>query len=190
MPWAQTAATDDSIAQFLEQSRRAWEEGLGFGYAMRSPDSHDGREEGRCDAGILGCCGLHLPSGPGVVEIGYWVRTDRAGAGLATAAAGALTRAALELPDVKRIEIHCDAANRASRAIPAKLGYRLDRIEERAVEDAGPDRPEHDLASRRLSQAGHGQAADAGQAVRGIRRPRSAISCRIRPLPSGSSKVM
>ncbi len=137
MPWAQSAATNDSIAQFLEQSRRAWEEGLEFGYAMRSPHDRGEQDEGGCDDGIIGCCGLHLRSGPGVIEIGYWVRTNRVGAGIATAAAGTLTRAALDLPGIERIEIHCDAANGKSRAIPAKLGYHLDRVEQRAAETPG-----------------------------------------------------
>ena len=35
------------------------------------------------------------------------------------------------------MEIHCDAANSASAAIPRKLGYRLDRIEQRRPEAPG-----------------------------------------------------
>ena len=35
-----------------------------------------------------------------------------------------MTVAAFGLPDVDRLEIHCDPANVASAAIPAKLGYR------------------------------------------------------------------
>jgi len=38
---------------------------------------------------------------------------------------------------VDRVEIHCDAANAPSAAIARKLGYRLDRIEERQPEAAG-----------------------------------------------------
>jgi RimJ/RimL family protein N-acetyltransferase len=40
-----------------------------------------------------------------------------------------LTEVALSLRDVDRIEIHVDEANKASAAIPRRLGYRLDRIE-------------------------------------------------------------
>ena len=141
MPWAQMAAATDSIAEFLDRSHRSWERGLEFGYAMRSTrpllghgKKGDAKESGD---GIIGCCGLHLRSEPGVIEIGYWVRTDRTGAGVATAAASALTRAALDLPGVERIEIHCDVANGPSRAVPPKLGFRLDRIEHRAPETPG-----------------------------------------------------
>ena len=65
------------------------------------------------------------------MEIGYWVRSDHTGRGLATAAASALTSSALGLQGVSRVEIHCDAANLGSAAIPDKLGYRLDRVENR-----------------------------------------------------------
>lgn len=123
MPWAQTPATDESIDDFLERSSRAWDAGLEFGYALRPTVDPDDD--------IIGACGLHLRSDPGVAEIGYWVRSDRTGAGVATDAARALTGAARALPEIERLEIHCDPANLASRAVPPKLGYRLDRVEHR-----------------------------------------------------------
>ena len=56
--------------------------------------------------------------------------------GYATACARALTRVGLALSDVDRVEIHTDEANVISAAIPRRLGYRLDRIDERP-----PDAP-------------------------------------------------
>jgi RimJ/RimL family protein N-acetyltransferase len=126
MPWAQSRATEASIAEFLEGSRQAWDDGREFGYAIRESAGPD-----PAPAGIIGACGLHLRSGPGVAEIGYWVRSDATGRGVATAAAQALTAAALDLPEISRIEIHCDADNRASRSIPPKVGFRLERIDPR-----------------------------------------------------------
>jgi RimJ/RimL family protein N-acetyltransferase len=83
---------------------------------------------------LVGGAGLHQRAGPTVVEIGYWVRTDRTGRGYATAAAGALTDAAFtHLAGIERVEIHMDQANLASAAVPRKLGYRLDREESREV---------------------------------------------------------
>jgi RimJ/RimL family protein N-acetyltransferase len=35
------------------------------------------------------------------------------------------------------VEIHCDEANVASRAVPARLGYRLDRIDDVGVTAPG-----------------------------------------------------
>jgi ribosomal-protein-serine acetyltransferase len=132
MPWAQTPATDESIGEFLERSQRAWSDGIEFGYTIRPADDTTGY------AGIIGACGLHFRSEPGVAEIGYWVRSDRTGSGVATSAARALTRAALDLSEVHRIEIHCDADNRASRAVAAKAGYVLDRIDLRSPSPRAP----------------------------------------------------
>jgi RimJ/RimL family protein N-acetyltransferase len=41
------------------------------------------------------------------------------------------------MPGVTRVEIHCDEANIASNAIPRKLGYRLDRIDDHEPEAPG-----------------------------------------------------
>ena len=67
---------------------------------------------------------------PGAVELGYWVHVDFTGRGYATACARALTQAGLALSDLARVEIHTDEANAISAAIPRRLGYRLDRVDE------------------------------------------------------------
>lgn len=54
---------------------------------------------------------------------GYWVHPTSTGRGVATAASGALTDAALALPGISHVEIHYDALNLASGRVPAKLGY-------------------------------------------------------------------
>jgi RimJ/RimL family protein N-acetyltransferase len=133
MPWAQVPATPASIGEFLERAVANWEAGHEFQFAIRGASSggsvgvNDGGETGA----LVGFCGLHDRVGPGGLEIGYWVRSDHTGRGLATAAASALTSSALGLQGVSRVEIHCDAANLGSAAIPNKLGYRLDRVENR-----------------------------------------------------------
>ncbi len=75
--------------------------------------------------------------GPGALEIGYWIDTGHTQRGYAGEAARLLTEAALALPGISRVEIHCDQANHVSARIPPSLGYRLDRIEEDAVEAPG-----------------------------------------------------
>ncbi|MGH9096193.1 MAG: GNAT family N-acetyltransferase [Acidimicrobiales bacterium] len=121
MPWAQEPATSESIGTFLGNATTEWEGFLEFQYLIRQ----------RLAGPVIGCCGLHTRVGVGALEIGYWVHVDHIGRGVATAAAGGLTDAALRLRGVERAEIRCDAANARSAAIPPKLGYRLDRIEPR-----------------------------------------------------------
>jgi RimJ/RimL family protein N-acetyltransferase len=57
--------------------------------------------------------------------------------GIATECAAALTTVGLALRGVERIEIHCDAANAASAAVPARLGYRLESFVEHEPEAPG-----------------------------------------------------
>ena len=94
--------------------------------------------DGNCNYGLfdprgtlLGALGLHDRVGRGTLEIGYWCHTGHTGRGVITRTAGALTEIALALPGIDHIRICCDAANERSAAVPRRLGYRLDRIQER-----------------------------------------------------------
>src|SRR5215218_7105838 len=71
----------------------------------------------------VGGTGLHTRVGDEAFEIGYWIRASRAGEGLATEATAALTRVAVEVCGVDRVEIRTDPANERSRRIPRKLGF-------------------------------------------------------------------
>jgi RimJ/RimL family protein N-acetyltransferase len=125
MPWATEAAAQPA-AQYERglAAEALWEAGSDFIYVLR-PD----------EAGpVIGNFGLHTRVGPGAVEMGYWMHASYVRQGYATAAADALTEAALVLPGVDRVEIHTDEANTASAAIPARLGYRQERIDTRAPE--------------------------------------------------------
>lgn len=88
------------------------------------------------DGTLLGVCGLHAGLGPGALEIGYWVDVRHTRRGVATLAAAALTELGLASPGVDVVEIHHDRANRASGAVPARLGYELV-----ATVDDGVDAP-------------------------------------------------
>lgn len=80
---------------------------------------------------VLGGINLHDRVGPGAVELGYWCHVAHSGRGIITRAAAALTAIALDLPGIDRVEVHCDAANTRSAAVPQRLGYRLDRVQPR-----------------------------------------------------------
>lgn len=61
------------------------------------------------------------------LEIGYWLRYDVTGRGYATEAARAMLELARALPAIESVEIHCDARNAPSAAVPRRLGFRLVR---------------------------------------------------------------
>jgi len=127
MPWAtDEAGTADNQRERIAGDQ-AWDEGTECSYVILTADEQE----------IVGGCGLMRRIGEGGIEIGYWTHARYGGLGFGAAAARALTEAALALPDVERIEIHCDEANRRSRAIPERLGYRLARVEEDKIEAPG-----------------------------------------------------
>jgi RimJ/RimL family protein N-acetyltransferase len=128
MPWATPDAADPRSQRVrVAEADEMWE--LGTDYIFSVINAEDGA--------LAGAIGLHRRVGDGGIEIGYWIAAQQTRRGFGTAAAGALTSVALGLPGVKRVEIHCDEANVASAAIPRKLGYRLDRIDDHEPEAPG-----------------------------------------------------
>ncbi len=126
-PWMEWAKSAPSLARTTEMTqlgRQAWEDGTDYLFVV---------DRESAPGGVLGMFGLHSRVGPGALEIGYWVDAAHTGRGIATAGAAALTAAALALPGIERVEIHCDEANLASAAVPRKLGYRLDRIRDAGI---------------------------------------------------------
>jgi ribosomal-protein-serine acetyltransferase len=131
MPWARGEYGLADAEQFLDFCEQGWEAGTEFSYAIRS-----GGE-------LAGGAGLMARIGPGGLEIGYWVHPASTRRGVATAAAAALTCAALALPGIDHVEIHHDVLNLASGRVPAKLSYvHIDTRESRlnqAPGDSGTD---------------------------------------------------
>ncbi len=128
MPWATPDAADrtNQLARVAEADHR-WESGLSYTYSVLTAETGT----------LVGEVALHRRMGDGSAEIGYWIAAGQAGRGYGTSASAALTSIALALDGVNRVEIHCDAANTGSVAVARRLGYRLDRIEERRPEAPG-----------------------------------------------------
>ena len=114
MDWARPdTVTPEHFAAFITLSLEEWESGVS--HTFHIIESKTGE--------LVGNCGLMRRVGPGAIEIGYWIRSDRAGRGYATEAARMLVAAAAMLGDVDRIEIRFDAANVASGRVAEKLGF-------------------------------------------------------------------
>jgi RimJ/RimL family protein N-acetyltransferase len=126
MPWCTEPIEIEVQREFVERSLKSWE-------------SAEAKNFGIFDAegGFSGTLALMDRIGPGALEIGYWLRSDATGRGVMTGAVRALTELGLGLPGIDRIEIHCDAANLRSAAVPRRLGYRLDREEAREIAAPG-----------------------------------------------------
>jgi RimJ/RimL family protein N-acetyltransferase len=126
MPWAGAASATESfqrerlgpVATAYDDDAATWE----FAICERGTTA-----EGAETETLVGLCGIAVRD-DGRREIGYWVHVDHTRRGHATRAAAMLTHIWRERRTEPRIEIRCDAANRASAAIPKQLGYRLEDI--------------------------------------------------------------
>jgi RimJ/RimL family protein N-acetyltransferase len=114
LPWAfDEPQTLEEKVQVLRRFRGRFDLGEDFTYGLFSRDESE----------VVGGSGFHRRVGEGAFEIGYWIRSSRAGQGLATEVTAALTRVGFEVCEVDRIEIHCEPENERSMRIPRKLGY-------------------------------------------------------------------
>jgi ribosomal-protein-serine acetyltransferase len=114
LPWA--AADYDVVAArlFLDFAREEARQRRGLHLSVFDAESE----------ALLGGVGLMLRPATQSGELGYWMRSDRAGQGLATHAAGLLLEHAFGPLALRRVCLTCDVANRGSRRVAEKLGMR------------------------------------------------------------------
>jgi RimJ/RimL family protein N-acetyltransferase len=113
MPWATPGYSLEQATEYAQRCEAEWADGSAFQYGIYVGED------------AVGGAGLMTRIGDGGLEIGYWVHSAWTGRGVATAAAAALTEAALALPGIDRVEIRHDVANKASQRVPEKLGFEL-----------------------------------------------------------------
>jgi RimJ/RimL family protein N-acetyltransferase len=136
MPWAadEPQPLDEKVA-LLRRFRGNFDLGEDFVYGLFAAD----------ESSVFGGSGLHRRVGPDAFEIGYWIRAGESGRGLATEAAGALTRVGLELCGADRVEIRVEPANEPSRAVPRKLGFREEATLRRRLDPGRADVARRDV---------------------------------------------
>ncbi len=83
---------------------------------------------------LLGGSGLHPRGGDESREVGYWVRADAIGRGIATEVTAVLTRAGVEHLGLQRVDIQIDPENERSLRIPRKLGFTAEGTLRRRLE--------------------------------------------------------
>lgn len=112
MEWAHPQFSKAETLLFLERSEH--------GLRMRSDFNFGIRKHGE----LLGNVGLHILSRHDrTARIGYWLDKNATGQGLVTNSVRAIVDYAFSDLEIHRIEIRCAPSNRASRAIPERLGF-------------------------------------------------------------------
>jgi RimJ/RimL family protein N-acetyltransferase len=108
IPYPYTDA--DALEWFSTLSPRL-AEGTGAGFAIVD-----------ASGGLLGGCALR-PDDDRRAEVGYWVRKDRRGEGIATRALRLLSGWAFDDLGFARVQLHTDVENVASQPVAEKAGY-------------------------------------------------------------------
>lgn len=134
MPWAlDDPQTIDDKIELLRGMRSKFDGDTDYTMGVFTPDG----------SRQLGGTGLHPRIEPGAFEIGYFVRSDSAGQGLAKEVTGVLVDVGLRHCGASRIEINVEPDNERSLAIPRSLGF----LEEGLLRGRchWPDRPARDV---------------------------------------------
>lgn len=115
LPWAIKPYTRASAARFVRDSIQSWRESRAYDFTIRRP-----REPGR----HIGNVSIwHVSRSFRSGEIGYWIRTDETGLGIATEVARAALQIGFEELDMHRVILRIAVGNTSSERIAGKLGF-------------------------------------------------------------------
>lgn len=115
LPWA-AGQTFEDTTDFIHRTREQLVGNDGFQLAV----VFDGKI-----AGVVGYRGVDWEQRS--TSLGYWLGIEHQGRGTMTEAVRALVDHAVSGWGLDRVEIRAAVANRRSRAIPERLGFRLER---------------------------------------------------------------
>ncbi len=115
LPWPHAHYGRSDANRFIRDSMRSWREQRAFDFALRAhhaPNHH------------LGNISIwHTSRQFRVGEIGYWIRSDATGRGIATEAASAMLALGFGPLGMHRITLRIAVGNIASERIAEKLGF-------------------------------------------------------------------
>jgi len=114
MPWAANQ-TPENTADFIRSTRRQLANGDGLQAALTS---------GTAIVGVAGFHGVDWPNR--ATSLGYWLAAAAQGHGAMTHAVRALVDHAIGTWELNRVEIRADVENLRSRAIPERLGFKIE----------------------------------------------------------------
>lgn len=115
LPWAHQRYSRVDAGSFVKDSMKAWREGRAYDFAIRRPGAPDEH---------LGNLSVWFTSRAfRTGEVGYWIRSDLTGTGVATECARRVLQIGFEELDMHRIVLRIAIGNRASERVAEKLGF-------------------------------------------------------------------
>lgn len=120
LPWAHLGYGKEDSASYIRDSVHSWREGRAYDFTIRL----------RSDLAVhIGNISVWSVSRMGrAAEIGYWIRTDRAGSGLATEACQRMLALGFDEMGFHKINLRIASGNRQSERVAEKLGFSRDGI--------------------------------------------------------------
>ncbi|HEY3427039.1 MAG TPA: GNAT family protein [Acidimicrobiia bacterium] len=115
LPWAHPGYRKEDAAIYVRDSMEAWKEGKAYDWALRR------KGDPRSHIGNLSTWGVSRLTRTG--EIGYWIRTDQTGQGLAGEATKAIMRVGFQELGFHKIVLRIAVGNDASEKVAKKLGF-------------------------------------------------------------------
>ncbi|MDO8827577.1 GNAT family N-acetyltransferase [Methylophaga sp.] len=117
LPWLDANTSPSDTEYFIKSVISQYESGKGPQYAMFY------------DAAMCGVCGFHqIDEANKIGSIGYWLSKAHSGKGIMTKSVMALIEIGFRDYGFNRIEIACATENSKSRAIPERLGFKLEGV--------------------------------------------------------------
>ncbi len=115
LPWAHRGYSRVDATRFVKETMRSWREQRAYDFAIRA-DEDPGRHIGNVSIWFIS---RGFRSG----EIGYWIRSDMAGGGVATEVTARMVEVGFEDLRMHRIVLRIAVGNRASERVAEKLGF-------------------------------------------------------------------
>ena len=109
----------EDVEKYLDRQHRRLAEGVGYSFAIADLSTDEG----------VGHIGLWISNiAPGRASTGYWIASRCRRRGYVTAALKALTRWALTLPEVERLELYVEPWNEGSWRAAEAAGYQREGL--------------------------------------------------------------
>lgn len=120
LPWVDRVHTVADSLAFIEKGLERFARGTGYELGIWEQEEL---------VGAVGVRRIRSPEDPMAdTAIGYWLDAGHQGRGIMTRAVAAVLNDLFQNRKLHRVEIRVDPENRRSRAIPERLGFRIEGI--------------------------------------------------------------